>query len=210
MSTEQISPVSGGDDLKTCPYCAEPIRVDARKCRYCGEWLTEDTPPALVKPEAHVRAPEAQRVAASGPGLAPQPPSRRKAWAIPTVAAIVIAALATGGVLFASAPRKHVVHLDITKQISASLAGSMGSPCHANAGVAVRDAKGDIVASETWADGKTFSMNGYATCHMNVDLSVPDSNTYVFQVEGWPDRTVSRDTLVVTDWSQGWSPPITI
>jgi TM2 domain-containing membrane protein YozV len=29
-------------ELKTCPYCAEEIKADAKKCKFCGEILDEE------------------------------------------------------------------------------------------------------------------------------------------------------------------------
>lgn len=37
-----------------CPYCAEEIQPDAKKCKHCSEWLTEK--PVADKPSVDARA----------------------------------------------------------------------------------------------------------------------------------------------------------
>ena len=34
------APLVAGDDMKTCPFCAEAIKVAAIKCKHCGSDLT--------------------------------------------------------------------------------------------------------------------------------------------------------------------------
>jgi hypothetical protein len=34
--------VPAADDVRPCPFCGEPIKVRAIKCRFCGEYLDED------------------------------------------------------------------------------------------------------------------------------------------------------------------------
>lgn len=32
------------NDSKLCPFCAEEVKPDARKCKHCGEWLDDSQP----------------------------------------------------------------------------------------------------------------------------------------------------------------------
>jgi ferredoxin-thioredoxin reductase catalytic subunit len=40
--TTQNSTNAGARKSKRCPFCAEDILREAKKCRYCGEWLKDD------------------------------------------------------------------------------------------------------------------------------------------------------------------------
>lgn len=39
-------------DTKTCPACAEEIKFEAKKCRFCGEWLTSAASGEVPQPVA--------------------------------------------------------------------------------------------------------------------------------------------------------------
>lgn len=47
-----------GADLVPCPICMEPIRRGAKKCRFCGEWLSEPSPASPPDPDAELEIEE--------------------------------------------------------------------------------------------------------------------------------------------------------
>lgn len=49
-TTSQTEDSFTSSNLKKCPYCAEEIKFDAVKCRYCGEWLDQQSSKQTVSP----------------------------------------------------------------------------------------------------------------------------------------------------------------
>ena len=39
------------EDTKKCPYCGGEIKAVAKKCRFCGQWLNEETNEVVAKDE---------------------------------------------------------------------------------------------------------------------------------------------------------------
>lgn len=57
-------------DTKRCPYCAEEIRVEARKCRWCGSFLDPGAAARAAASEPWVRRREGAMIAGVCAGLA--------------------------------------------------------------------------------------------------------------------------------------------
>lgn len=52
-----------------CPYCSEQILANAKKCRFCGEWFTEENKPALNSSLTAPQAPKDKQEPQAGPEL---------------------------------------------------------------------------------------------------------------------------------------------
>ena len=56
-----------GDERVKCPFCRELILADAKKCRYCGEWLENVTTESASREETYEELPPAEAVPEEAP-----------------------------------------------------------------------------------------------------------------------------------------------
>jgi hypothetical protein len=75
--------------MKKCPYCAEEIQVEAKKCKHCGEWLPDLVTPDTSEVSSSLREQSVVPPHEAAPARASSidPPSKAKfllAWAIAT------------------------------------------------------------------------------------------------------------------------------
>lgn len=71
MNGTELQPTSTADVTKTCPYCAETIRAEAIKCRWCGSMLEPDRALGSLS-QPWVRARHDRKIAGVCAGLADQ------------------------------------------------------------------------------------------------------------------------------------------
>jgi phage shock protein PspC (stress-responsive transcriptional regulator) len=68
--TDEIRSLEARLDTKRCPYCAETIRAEAIKCRYCGSIVESRALDGLTRP--WVRPRDGRKIAGVCIGLADQ------------------------------------------------------------------------------------------------------------------------------------------
>lgn len=62
--------------MRTCPYCAEEIKDEARRCPHCTSWLVAEIPQAAITPPAGAELESSRR--------STQPPEAASAHAAAT------------------------------------------------------------------------------------------------------------------------------